>query len=607
MNPNSPEIVRETHRLFANYLSEQDWRTKENANTGKSINGLNNYIRESFIEKYWLYEVYPTAVSQAHVNGDIHIHDLGFWGPYCTGWNLGHLLLEGFCGAPGKIETRPAKHLRSFLGQLVNATCTTQGEFAGAQAWGSFDTYCAPFIRADSLSFSQVKQALQEFVFSLNTPTRVGFQCPFSNLTFDLMPRGELANHPVIIGGETIADVYGDFAREVDMFNRAFCEVMLEGDAKGRGFTFPIPTVNVTTTTDWEGPGLEAFLRIACKYGNPYFANYINSGLSPDDIMCMCCHLQVDMTKLHQRGGGLFASHALTGSIGVVTINLPRIGHLCRTEQAFMDRLRRMVQLGLTALEMKREVIEIQTEKGLYPYSAHYLSDIKGKTGRYWANHFGTIGIVGMNEAVQNLLNKNLGAPEAISFAQKVLGFMRDILIDAQEKTGNLYNLEATPAESAAYRLARLDKERYPNIITAGRDVPYYTNSSHLPVGYSDDIFEVIELQDELQSLYTGGTVQHLYLGESIEDFRIAKRLVKRIFERYKLPYLSLTPTFSVCPNHGYLRGEHVCCPACGVDAEIWSRVTGYLRPVANFNEGKKAEYLERMMFVLPELEQEKA
>ncbi|MCX5757998.1 MAG: ribonucleoside triphosphate reductase [Candidatus Hydrogenedentes bacterium] len=595
-------LIAETKRMFSNYLGEDDWRVKENANTQKSINGLNNYLRESLIENNWLYEVYPVEVRQAHLGGGAHIHDLGFWGPYCAGWDLRQLLAEGFGGVPGKVESRPAKHLRSFLGQIVNATCTLQGECAGAQAWGNFDTYCAPFIRYDGLTYDQVTQALQEFIFNLNVPTRVGFQCPFSNLTFNLTPPGLLKSQAVVIGGQAINAVYGEFQVEMDLFNRAFCEVMMEGDAKGRVFTFPIPTINVTKDFDWESPAVEGFMKIACKYGIPYFANYLNSDLSPEDTVAMCCRLRVDMTELRQRGGGLFGSNPLTGSIGVFTINLPRIGYLVETELEFKERLRQLVRVGVTSLEIKRKVIEAQTEKGLYPYSAHYLRDIKRKTGQYWPYHFSTIGIVGMNEAALNLFGKDLGSQEGQQFAVEVLRTLRSHIAEVQTETGHFYNLEATPAESTAYRFARLDREMYPDIKTAGASTPYYTNSSQLPVGYSDDIFEVLDLQDELQALYTGGTVLHLYLGESIEDAAVGKRLIRRIFERYKLPYLSLTPTFSICPNHGYLRGEHAACPHCGAEAEIWSRVTGYFRPVTNFNEGKRQEYRDRVPFILPTL-----
>ncbi len=593
-------LINETKRLFSNYLGGQEWRVKENANTQKSINGLNNYLRESIIENHWLHAIYPSEVRQVHQQGDAHIHDLGFFGPYCAGWDLRMLLLKGFGGVPGKVESRPARHLHSFLGQIVNATCTLQGECAGAQAWSNFDTYCAPFIRYDGLTYEDVKQALQEFIFNLNVPTRVGFQCPFSNLTFDLNPPTSLRSQAAIIGGKLINAVYGEFQAEMDIINQAFCDVMLEGDAKGRGFTFPIPTINVTKNLDWESPAVEGFMGITCKYGIPYFSNYLNSERSPEDAVSMCCRLRLDMTELRIRGGGLFGSNPLTGSIGVFTINLPRIGYLANTREEFKERLTQVFRIGVTSLEIKRKVIEAQTDKGLYPFSEYYLRDTKEKSGQYWLNHFSTIGIVGMNEAALNLFEKDLGSPEGQAFALETLHHLRDLIVKVQSETGNLYNLEATPAESTAYRLARLDKEKYPDIRTSGASTPYYTNSSQLPVGYSDDIFQVLDLQDELQSLYTGGTVLHLYLGESIEEPDIAKQLIKRIFERYRLPYLSLTPTFSICPNHGYLRGEHITCPHCNVPAEVWSRVTGYLRPIANFNEGKKQEFQDRVNFVLP-------
>ncbi len=600
-------LIAETQRMFSSYLGDKDWRVKENANTQRSINGLNNFLRESLIEKNWLHTIYPAEVREAHLNGDAHIHDLGFWGPYCAGWDLRQLLVQGFGGVPGKVESHPPKHLCSLLGQIVNATCTLQGECAGAQAWNNIDTYCAPFIRYDGLTYDEVKQALQEFVFNLNIPTRVGFQCPFSNLTFDLAPPPQLRSQAVIVGGRSVGAVYEDFQAEMDVFNRAFCEIMLEGDAKGRVFTFPIPTINITRDFDWGSPSVDAFMRSACKYGIPYFANYVNSDLSPEDAVSMCCRLRLDVTELRRRGGGLFGSSSLTGSIGVFTINLPRIGCLAKSEEEFKGRLREMVRIGVTSLEIKRKVIEAQTEAGLYPYSAHYLREVNQRSGQYWTNHFSTIGIVGMNEAALNLIDKDLGSPEGQRFALEILHYLRALVAEAQTETGHFYNLEATPAESTAYRLARLDKERCPDIRTAGVATPYYTNSSQLPVGYSDDIFEVLKLQDKLQALYTGGTVLHLYLGESIEDMALGKRLIRRIFGRYRLPYLSLTPTFSICPHHGYLRGEHSACPHCGAEAEVWSRITGYFRPVANFNDGKKQEFRDRLPFVLPTLPNEEA
>ncbi len=594
-------LIGATIDMFSSYLSDNDWSIRENANTQRSVNGLNNYIREAFTKKYWLHEIYPAEVRDAHTSGDCHIHDLGFFGPYCAGWDLRQLLMMGFGGIPGKVESKPAKHLRSFLGQIVNSTFTTQGETAGAQAWSSFDTYCAPFIRQDNMSFEQIKQCLQEFIFNINVPTRVGFQCPFSNLTFDIKVPSTLKDHPVIIGGQHHHTTYGDYQAEMDIFNLAFCEVMLEGDAKGRVFTFPIPTINITKDFEWDTPVVDKFMEITCKYGIPYFANYVNSDLSPEDAVSMCCRLRLDVSELRKRGGGLFGSNPLTGSIGVFTINLPRIGYLSQTEDEFFSRLKAVAEIGKTSLEIKRKIIEHQTENGLYPYSAVYLKDVKKRFGQYWFNHFNTIGIIGMHEALLNFMGKGVETTEGNEFAVRVMNYLRALMQDFQKETGHSYNLEATPAEGTSYRLAKLDKERYSDIITSGRDVPYYTNSSQLPVGFTDDIIEMIELQDELQSLYTGGTVQHLYLGERIDDLQTAKLLIQRIFKNYKMPYISLTPTFSVCDQHGYIAGERFTCPECGLKTEVWSRVVGYLRPVQNFNEGKKEEFKERVKFVVPE------
>lgn len=594
-------LIGATINMFSDYLQDRDWLVQENANTQRSINGLNNYIREIFTKQYWLHEIYPDEVREAHVSGDCHLHDLGFFGPYCAGWDLRQLLLEGFGGVPGKVESSPAKHLRSFLGQIVNSTFTTQGETAGAQAWSSIDTYCAPFIRYDGMTYEQVRQTLQEFIFNINVPTRVGFQCPFSNLTFDIQVPATLRDQPVICGGQYMDDTYGDFQAEMDIFNRAFCDVMLAGDAKGRVFTFPIPTINVTRDFNWDSEVVNDFMRITCKYGIPYFSNYINSDLSPEDAVSMCCRLRIDTTELRKRGGGLFGSNPMTGSIGVYTINLPRIGYLSRSKSEFKARLWRLMHLGKTSLEIKRKIVEDQTEKGLYPYSAHYLRDIKARTGRYWHNHFNTIGIIGMNEAALNFLGKDLTTREGQAFSIEILEYMRSVLLEIQEETGNFYNLEASPAEGCCYRLAELDRKRYPDIITAGEEAPYYTNSSQLPVGFTDDIFETLDLQDELQSLYTGGTVLHLYLGERIEDIDVAKKLIRTVFTRYKLPYISLTPTFSICSDHGYIAGEHFTCPECGKPAEVWSRITGYLRPVQNYNRGKREEYRQRRKFVIDE------
>ena len=599
----SNALIGATINMFSEYLNDRDWQINENANTQKSINGLNNYVREAFTQNYWLHEIYPEEIRNAHLSGNIHIHDLGFFGPYCAGWDLQQVLLNGFGGVPGKVESKPPKHLRSFLGQIVNSTFTTQGESAGAQAWSSFDTYCAPFIRYDKLDYATVRQALQEFIFNLNVPTRVGFQCPFSNLTFDIVPPRTLREQHVICGGQYMPETYGDFQAEMDLFNLAFCDVMSSGDSKGRVFTFPIPTINITRDFDWNSPVTDKFMEITCKYGIPYFSNYVNSDLSPEDALSMCCRLRLDTKELRKRGGGLFGSNPLTGSIGVVTLNLPRIAYISKSESEFFARLWQQMNIAANSLEIKRKVIEEQTARGLYPYSANYLRPIQQKTGCFWFNHFNTIGLIGMNEACQNLFGPDcdLTTTKGQDLAVKTLNYMRKEIQEIQDKTGHYYNLEATPAEGTSYRLAKKDVERYSDIITAGESVPYYTNSSQLPVGFTDDIFETLDLQDELQSLYTGGTVLHLYLGEEIKDRAIAKRLIQKVFTRYRLPYISLTPTFSICNDHGYLAGEQPICPECGAATEIWSRVVGYLRPVRNYNKGKQEEYTQRKKYVINE------
>lgn len=592
-------LIGATIDMFSDYLNDRDWGVKENANMQRSVNGLNNYIREAFTKKYWLYEVYPIDVCKAHESGDAHIHDLGFFGPYCAGWDLRQLLVDGFGGVEGKIESKPAKHLRSFLGQIVNSTFTTQGETAGAQAWSSFDTYCAPFLRYDNMTFDQVCQCLQEFVFNINVPTRVGFQCPFSNLTFDIKVPSTLKDMPVVRGGTFQNETYGEFQAEMDLFNRAFCKVMLDGDAKGRVFTFPIPTINITKDFDWSSPVVDDFMRITCKYGIPYFANYVNSDLSPEDAVSMCCRLRLDTRELRKRGGGLFGSNPMTGSIGVYSINLPRIGYLATSKADLFERLRTIATLGKTSLEIKRKIIEQQTEQGLYPYSANYLRDVKKRTGEFWANHFNTIGLVGMNECCLNFIGKDIGSPEGLALSLEIMHFLRALMVEFQEETGHSYNLEATPAEGTSYRLAKIDHDKFPSIMQSGVEEPMYSNSSQLPVGFTSDIFECCDLQDELQSLYTGGTVQHLYIGERIEDIETAKKLIQMVFTKYRMPYISITPTFSICKEHGYIAGEHFTCPTCGQNAEVWSRVVGYLRPVQNYNPGKKEEYMIRKKFVV--------
>ena len=597
-------LIGATINLFNKYLDDTDWLVKENANQQRSVAGLNNYVREAFTKHYWLNEIYPVEVAEAHTSGELHIHDLGFFGAYCVGWDLKALLMEGFQGCPGKAASKPPKHLRSFLGIIVNATFTTSGETAGAQAWSSIDTYCAPFIRQDGLTYKQVKQSIQEFIFNLNVPTRVGFQAPFSNITLDIKVPKTLRDEPVIIGGEYQGTTYGEYQAEMDMFNKAFCEVMTEGDAQGRVFSFPIPTINVTKDFEWNSEVVNAIFDMTTKYGIPYFANYINSDLSPEDAVSMCCRLRLDVRELKKRGGGLFGSNPLTGSIGVVTLNLPRIGYLASNEQEFMNKLDKLTLIAKTSLEIKRKVVENQTDKGLYPYSAFYLKDVKKRTGKYWANHFNTIGLTGMNEAIMNLFGpqENITTEFGQAFAIRVMNYLRGRMQEFQEETGNIYNLEATPAESTAARFAKMDKKRFPEIITANVENPIYTNSTQIPVGYSDDIFEVISLQDELQSLYTGGTVLHLYLGERIDDTENAKALIKKVFENSKMPYISLTPTFSICSEHGYLKGEQFTCPHCGKKTEVWSRVVGYLRNITDFNDSKQEEYMLRKKFVMPKV-----
>lgn len=594
-------LIGATIDLFDKYLSERDWAVKENANMQWSIAGLNNYVREAFTKNYWLNEIYPNYIREAHNNGEIHIHDLGFFGAYCVGWDLRAILVDGFTGVKGKVSSAPPKHLRSFLGQIVNATFTTQGETAGAQAWSSFDTYSAPFIRKDNLSYKQVKQALQEFIFNMNVPTRVGFQCPFSNVTLDIKVPKTLKDQPVIIGGVPQETNYGDYQKEMDIFNKAFCEVMLEGDSKGRVFTFPIPTINVTKDFDWNSEVVDSIMEMTCKYGIPYFANYITSDLSPEDAVSMCCRLRLNVSELRKRGGGLFGSNPLTGSIGVVTLNLPRIAFKSKNEEEFVNELDRLTLIAKDSLEIKRKNIEKQTEDGLYPYCKFYLREVKQRTNHYWSNHFNTIGIIGMNEAIENLFGKdeNITTKKGQEFAIKIMKHLREQMKKFQEETGHDYNLEATPAEGTSSRLARLDKARFPSIITAGKEEPIYTNSTQIPVEYSDDIFEVVRLQDELQSLYTGGTVLHLYLGEKIEDKNIAKKIIKKIFSSSKMPYISITPTFSICESHGYIAGEHFNCPICNKPTEVWSRVVGYLRMVQNFNDSKREEYDLRKKFVI--------
>ncbi|AEH44009.1 anaerobic ribonucleoside-triphosphate reductase [Thermodesulfatator indicus DSM 15286] len=556
--------------LIEDYLTQEDWRVQENSNMNYSLQGLNFHISSSVVARYWLTKLYPAEIGEGHREGDFHVHDLGILGPYCVGWDLYDLLLRGFGGVPGKVESTPAKHFRTALGQIVNFFYTLQGEAAGAQAFSNFDTLLAPFVRYDNLSYREVKQALQEFLFNVNVPTRVGFQTPFTNLTMDLKVPETLKDQAVVIGGALKEETYADFQEEMDMINQAFCELMMEGDAKGRIFTFPIPTYNISADFDWDNEKLEPLWEMTRKYGIPYFANFVNSDMDPNDARSMCCRLRLDNRELRKRLGGLFGSAPLTGSIGVVTLNMPRIAYLATCEEDFFDRLIRLMELAKVSLEIKRKVIEDFTEKGLYPYSKVYLAGVKEQTGAYWTNHFSTIGIIGMNEACLNFVGEPIYTEVGKEWAKKVLLFMREKIFEFQEETGNLYNLEATPAEGASYRLAKIDKKKFSRIITAGTDeVPYYTNSVHLPVNYTDDIFEILTHQDDLQTLFTGGTVVHLFIGEEIPDTNIVKQLVRTIVNRFKLPYFSITPTFSVCPVHGYIPGKHVVCPYPHTEKEL--------------------------------------
>ncbi|HIU91689.1 MAG TPA: ribonucleoside triphosphate reductase [Candidatus Limenecus avicola] len=590
-------------KLVDDYLKQLDWQVKENSNMTYSVQGLNNYISSAISKNYWLNKIYTPEIKYAHENGDIHIHDLNLISTYCVGWDLKDLLMEGFTGVDGKIKCAPAKHFRTALGQIVNFLYTMQGEAAGAQAFSNFDTLLAPFVKYDKLEYAQVKQAMQEFVFNLNVPTRTGFQTPFTNITMDMTVPSYYADHPVIIGGELMEDTYKEFQHEMNLINKAYFEIMMQGDCTGKVFTFPIPTYNVTKDFDWDNPELEGLWEMTAKYGIPYFSNFINSDMNPEDARSMCCRLRIDNRELEYRGGGLFGSNPLTGSVGVVTINLPRIGYLAKNEAEFFRMLCRNMELARESLEIKRKVIEDYTDKNLYPYTKFYLRDIKARHGSYWKNHFSTIGLVGMNEACENLTGKNIGTDEGREFALKVMDYMRNMISNFQKETGNNYNLEATPAEGTTYRLARLDKQKFDAIKCANQHEyengakPFYTNSTQLPVNYTDDIFELLDKQDELQTKYTGGTVVHIFAGERVYDTKVVKNLVKKVCENYKLPYFTFSPTFSICPEHGYVAGEHFTCPDCGSACEVFSRVVGYISPVNQWNEGKKEEFAMRKTF----------
>lgn len=592
------EITSNAHvDLIDKYLENLDWKVNENSNMGYSLQGLNNYVSAEITKTYWLDKIYTSKIGQAHKEGDLHIHDLNLLSVYCVGWDLTDLLQEGFTGVAGKVASKPAKHFRSALGQVVNFFYTLQGEAAGAQAFSDFDTLLAPFIRADKLSYEEVKQAIQEFVFNVNVPTRVGFQTPFTNITLDLECPKHMADNPVIIGGEMQDTTYGEYQEEMNMLNKALLEVLSEGDANGRVFTFPIPTVNITKDFNWDNPVIESLWEASAKYGIPYFSNFINSDMDPEDARSMCCRLRIDNRQLEYRGGGLFGSNPMTGSVGVVTINLPRLALKSKNEKEFFKGLAELMDMAKDSLETKRKVLERLTDANLYPYTKFYLRNIKQRFNQYWKNHFSTIGLIGTNEAALNLLGVDIGTEKGKAFAEKTLDFMRDRLVEYQKETGNNYNLEATPAEGTTYRLAQLDKASFPdrahfaNGIGAEVKCPFYTNSSHLPVNYTDDLFELMDLQDNLQTKYTGGTVIHFFLGERMDDPQTLKKLVKTICENYKLPYFTFSPSFSICKNHGYIVGEHPECPNCGEATEVYSRVVGFLRPVSQWNKGKQAEF----------------
>lgn len=588
------ETVMDYKSTVDKYLNLADWRVKENSTVTYSVGGLILSNSGAITANYWLSEVYDKEIEQAHKNADIHIHDLSMLTGYCAGWSLKQLIQEGLGGVVGKITSTPASHLSTLCNQMVNFLGIMQNEWAGAQAFSSFDTYLAPFVKVDNLSYKEVKQCIQSFIYGVNTPSRWGTQAPFTNITLDWVVPNDLAELNAIVGGKEQNFKYKDCVKEMAMINKAFIELMIEGDANGRGFQYPIPTYSITKDFDWsETENNKLLFEMTTKYGTPYFSNYINSDMEPSDVRSMCCRLRLDLRELRKKSGGYFGSGESTGSVGVVTINMPRIAYLSKTEEEFFERLDKMMDISARSLKTKREVITKLLEVGLYPYTKRYLGTFN--------NHFSTIGLVGMNEACLNAiwLGKDLTNKEAQDFTAKVLNHMRNRLSDYQEKYGDLYNLEATPAESTSYRLAKHDRERYPDIITASSDenVPYYTNSSHLPVGFTDDIFEALDIQDKLQTLYTSGTVFHAFLGEKLEDWKATMNLVRKIAENYKLPYYTMSPTYSVCKTHGYIAGEHYECPECGARTEVYSRITGYYRPVQNWNDGKSQEFKERKTY----------
>ena len=593
---NVSSTILDYKTLVNSYVNVEDWRVKENSTVTYSVGGLILSNSGAITANYWLSEIYDKEVADAHRNGDIHLHDLSMLTGYCAGWSLKQLIQEGLGGIPGKITSAPAKHLATLCNQMVNFLGIMQNEWAGAQAFSSFDTYLAPFVKADNLTYDQTKKCIESFIYGVNTPSRWGTQAPFSNITLDWTVPNDLKDLPAIVGGKEMDFTYGDCKREMDMVNKAFIEVMIEGDAQGRGFQYPIPTYSITKEFDWSDTENNRLLfEMTAKYGTPYFSNYINSDMQPSDVRSMCCRLRLDLRELRKKSGGFFGSGESTGSVGVVTINLPRIAYLAKDEADFYARLDHLMDVAARSLKTKRTVITNLLDAGLYPYTKRYLGSFD--------NHFSTIGIIGMNEVGLNAnwLRADLTHAETQKFAKEVLNHMRDRLSDYQEEYGDLYNLEATPAESTTYRFAKHDRERYPDIITAAKegDTPYYTNSSHLPVGYTEDIFSALDIQDELQTLYTSGTVFHAFLGEKLPDWKAAANLVRKIAENYELPYYTLSPTYSVCKDHGYISGEQFTCPICGNKTEVYSRITGYYRPVQNWNDGKTQEFKDRKLYDL--------
>lgn len=591
---NMKSTILDYKELVDSYVHLQDWRVKENSTVTYSVGGLILSNSGAITANYWLSEIYDEEIANAHKNADIHIHDLSMLTGYCAGWSLKQLIKEGFGGVTGKITSSPAKHLATLCNQMVNFLGIMQNEWAGAQAFSSFDTYLAPFVKADNLNYTQTKHCIESFIYGVNTPSRWGSQAPFSNITLDWTVPDDLAELPCIVGGKEMDFCYKDCKKEMDMINKAFIEVMIEGDAEGRGFQYPIPTYSITRDFDWSDTENNRLLfEMTAKYGTPYFSNYINSDMQPSDVRSMCCRLRLDLRELRKKTGGFFGSGESTGSVGVVTINLPRIAYLSEDENDFMHRLDHMMDIAARSLKIKRSIISKLLDEGLYPYTKRYLGTFN--------NHFSTIGLIGMNEAGLNAswIRKDLTHKETQEFAVRVLTHMRSRLSDYQEEYGDLYNLEATPAESTTYRLAKHDVKRYPDIITAAKDgdTPYYTNSSHLPVGFTSDIFDALDIQDELQTLYTSGTVFHAFLGEKLPSWQSAAALVRKIAENYKLPYYTMSPTYSVCPNHGYIAGEQYTCPECGGETEVYSRITGYYRPVKNWNDGKSQEFKDRKLY----------